>query len=193
MKLGAAWTGDSLMTSFSTERLSVVTFTERPDLLPKVFAPEIQSAVPEFMRHDPIGALYFEKRSSRALRGVRPRGDRSCYPEIPLARAFSVPIAFRDGTAGRDELPDGGWDEIIRWAYFDRRSARRPTAVSALEIMVAPQHQRRGISQLMLTAMRANTRRLGFADLYGPLRPTDKHQVSQGNAGNNRTVVRLYG
>jgi GNAT superfamily N-acetyltransferase len=167
------------MTSFSTERLSVVTFTERPDLLPKVFAPEIQSAVPEFMRHDPIGALYFgkghlEHYGEFGLAAIDP-----ATPEIPLARAFSVPIAFRDGTAGRDELPDGGWDEIIRWAYFDRRSARRPTAVSALEIMVAPQHQRRGISQLMLTAMRANTRRLGFADLYAPLRPTEKEREPQ--------------
>ena len=28
----------------------------------------------------------------------------------------------------------------------------------------------------MLTALRDNARRLGFADLYAPLRPTDKHR-----------------
>ena len=42
--------------------------------------------------------------------------------------------------------------------------------------MVAPRLQRRGISRLMLTALRDNTRRLGFADLYAPLRPADKHR-----------------
>jgi hypothetical protein len=39
--------------------LRVSTFARRPDLLSKVFGPEIQSAVPEFMRHDPMGGLYF--------------------------------------------------------------------------------------------------------------------------------------
>lgn len=41
--------------------------------------------------------------------------------------------------------------------------------------MVAPRLQRRGISRLMMAAMRDNTRRLGFDDLYVPLRPTEKH------------------
>ena len=41
--------------------------------------------------------------------------------------------------------------------------------------MVAPRLQRRGISRLMLAAMRGNARRLGFVDLYAPLRPTEKH------------------
>jgi hypothetical protein len=41
--------------------------------------------------------------------------------------------------------------------------------------MVAPRLQRRGISRLMLAAMRDNARRLGFVDLYAPLRPTEKH------------------
>jgi hypothetical protein len=39
--------------------LAVATFAQRPDLLGKVLGPEIQSAVPEFMRHDAVGALYY--------------------------------------------------------------------------------------------------------------------------------------
>jgi GNAT superfamily N-acetyltransferase len=74
----------------------------------------------------------------------------------------------------RDELPDGGWDAVIHWADEDLRAALCATAVSALEIMVVPRLQRRGISRLMLTALRDNARRLGFVDLYAPLRPTDK-------------------
>jgi hypothetical protein len=155
--------------------LMVATFAQRPDLLGKVFDPEIQSAVPEFMRHDPVGALYYrdgqiEHYSEFGLVAIDP-----AEPARPVARAFSVPIAFRDGTSGREELPDSGWDAVIRWADEDRRAGRPVTTVSALEIMVAPRLQRSGISRLMLTAMRDNARRLGFADLYAPIRPTDKH------------------
>jgi GNAT superfamily N-acetyltransferase len=156
--------------------LAVATFAQRPDLLGKVFGPEIQSAVPEFMRHDPVAALYYgngqlEHYSEFGLVAVDP-----AEPDRPVARAFSVPFAFQDGTAGREELPDSGWDAVIRWADEDRRAGRPATAVSALEIMVAPRLQRSGISRLMLTALRDNTLRLGFADLYAPLRPTDKHR-----------------
>ncbi|MBV9586368.1 MAG: N-acetyltransferase [Alphaproteobacteria bacterium] len=159
---------------FPAERLVVATFAERPDLLGKVFEPEIQSAVPEFMRHDPAGGLYYGDGHLEHYREFGIVAFDPAAPERPLARAFGVPFAFRDGTTGRDELPERGWDEIIRWGYLDRTAGRRPTAVSALEIMVAPHLQGRGVSQLMLMAMRDNARRLGFADLFGPLRPTLK-------------------
>ena len=92
--------------------LAVATFAQRPDLLGKVFGPEIQSAVPEFMRHDPVGALYYcdgqiEHYSEFGLVAVDP-----AEPDRPVARAFSVPFAFRDGTPGREELPDSGWDAV---------------------------------------------------------------------------------
>jgi GNAT superfamily N-acetyltransferase len=155
--------------------LVITTFAERPDLLTEAFGSEIQSAVPEFMRHDPVGALYYgdgqlDRYLDFGLVAVDPT-----QPERPVARASSVPFAFRDGTRGREELPDAGWDAVIRWADEDRRAGRAATAVSALEITVAPHLQRRGVSRLMLNAMRDNARRLGFADLYAPLRPTDKH------------------
>lgn len=153
--------------------LIVATFAERPDLLAKVFAPEIQSAVPEFMRHDPVAALYYGDGQLDHYRDYGLVAVDPAAPDRPVARAFSLPFAF-DGRRGRETLPDGGWDEVIRWAHRDRLAGRRATAVSALEIMVAPRRQGRGIAQSMLAALRANARRLGFADLYAPLRPSDK-------------------
>jgi hypothetical protein len=50
--------------------LAFATFVQRPDLLGAVFGPEIQSAVPEFMRHDPVAALYY--------------GQLDCYREFGL-------------------------------------------------------------------------------------------------------------
>lgn len=156
--------------------LTVATFAERPDLLGKVFGPEIQSAVPEFLRHDSTAALYYGDGRLGHYREFGLAAVDPAEPERPVARAFSVPFAFRDGTAGRGELPDSGWDGVIRWAEDDRHCGRRATGLSALEIMVAPRLQGRGIARLMLRAMCDNARRLGFADLYAPLRPTDKHR-----------------
>jgi GNAT superfamily N-acetyltransferase len=164
------------MTSDITQRLVVATFIERPDLRGKVFEPEIQSAMPEFMRHDWTGGLYYgegilEGYAEFGLVAVDP-----VEPDRPLARAFCVPFCFRDGRAQRAELPDNGWDAVITWGLRDRLDGRRPNAISALEIMVAPALHGRGVSQIMLSAMRDNARRLGFSELWAPLRPTDKHK-----------------
>jgi GNAT superfamily N-acetyltransferase len=164
------------MTETRVEGLAVTPFAERPDLLAKVFEPEIQSAVPEFMRHDLTGALYYgdgnlEHYVEYGLVAVDP-----AEPDRPVARAFSVPFAFPDRTRGRNALPDGGWDQVIRWGHQDRLAGIPATAVSALEIMVAPRLQGRGIAQVMLAALRDNARRLGFTELFAPSRPTDKHR-----------------
>jgi GNAT superfamily N-acetyltransferase len=158
------------------ERLTVVTLAERPELRDQVFGPEIQSAMPEFMRHDPIARLYYgDGRLDRYLEYGLAAVD-PAEPERPVARAFCVPFAFRDGRPERAELPERGWDQVIRWGDEDQLAGRRPNAVSALEIMVAPRLHGSGIAQRMLMAMRDNVRRLGFADLYAPLRPTMKEK-----------------
>ena len=160
--------------TFPAERFAVATLRERPELRPLVFSAEFQAGWPEFARHDPTAALYYGA-LDRYLDFVLVAIDREA-PERPIARACSVPFAFRDATSGRRELPPGGWDEVVRWADADWRAGRRPTAVSALEILVAPAYRGRGVSQLMLSAMIANTWARGFADLYAPLRPSDKHR-----------------
>ena len=161
---------------FPAERLVVATLRERPDLRGQLFSVEFQAGWPEFARHDPIAALYYGIGAlDRYLDFVLAAVDRD-QPERAIARACSVPFAFRDGTEGRNELPSDGWDAVIRWADADWRAGRRPTVVSALEILVQPPYRGRGISQLMLQAMIANTWTRGFADLYAPLRPSGKHR-----------------
>ncbi|HEY9410372.1 MAG TPA: hypothetical protein VIP77_12390 [Jiangellaceae bacterium] len=57
---------------------------------------------------------------------------------------------------------------------LDRAEGRRPTHVSALEIAIRPEHQGKGLSARLLAAMAGNARRLGFADLFAPVRPNAK-------------------
>ena len=60
--------------------LVITTFAKRPDLLREVFGPEIQSAVPEFMRHDPVAALYY---GDGRLDRYREFGLVAVYPAQP--------------------------------------------------------------------------------------------------------------
>ena len=159
---------------FPPERLAVSTLRESPELRSRIFSAELQAGWPKFAQHDATASLYYGA-LDRYLDFVLAAVDRE-EPNRVVARACSVPFAFRDGTAGRNELPADGWDGVIRWADSDWRAGRRPTVVSALEILIAPPYRGRGVSQLMLQAMLANTWARGFGDLYAPLRPNDKHQ-----------------
>src|SRR6202166_1150091 len=91
--------------------LEIFALRERPDLRPLIFASDLQSVWPEFMTHSAAAELYFgpsmfDRYLDYAFAGV---ADGKV-----VARAFSVPFAFTDGRA---ELPDGGWDQVIRWAH----------------------------------------------------------------------------
>jgi GNAT superfamily N-acetyltransferase len=151
--------------------LTIVTLAKYPDLRAAIFADAMQLPLwPEFMRHDPVADLYFgdtalERYLDFVLVGTE--GD-----EV-VARAFSVPFCL--GIEGRSELPDAGWDAVIRWAHEDHLAGAKPNAVSALEISLLPRVRGAGHSRAMLAAMKQNARARGFADLYAPLRPNQKH------------------
>jgi GNAT superfamily N-acetyltransferase len=151
--------------------LEIVTLRKRPDLRAAIFADDIQlPAFPEFMRHDRVADLYYAPRClDRYLDFVLVGLDDGRV----VARAFSVPFAFN--IAGRTELPDAGWDAVIRWAHEDHLLGREPNAVSALDISLLPAARGAGLSRTMLQAMKANAGALGFSDLYAPLRPNEKH------------------
>ena len=150
--------------------LDIFTLRERPDLRPLIFASELQSVWPEFMRHDAAARLYFapsifERYLDYAFAGV--------VDGKVVARAFSVPFAFN--TEDRAELPDGGWDEVIRWAHDDSMTGRAPTTLSALEISMLPEARGAGNSLALLSAMKACAKARGFAELFAPVRPNQKH------------------
>ena len=150
--------------------LEIFTLRERPDLRPAIFLPDLQSVWPEFMRHDATAKLYFAPSQFEAYLDYAFAG---VADGKVVARAFSVPFAFN--VDGRDELPDGGWDEVIRWAHEDRMIGRASTALSALEITLVPEARGGGNSIALLNAMKCCARANGYKALFAPVRPNQKH------------------
>jgi len=150
--------------------LDIVSLRDRPDLIPQVFSPELDGIWPEFMRHDATAMLYFGR---PAFDHYTDCAFAALAGDEVVGRAFSIPFAF--GIEDRTELPDAGWDEVIRWGHEDRMLERRPTTMSALEIALLPKARVPGSSRAMLDALKACARRKGFGELYAPVRPNQKH------------------
>jgi len=153
--------------------LQLVTLRARPALRSQVFSEPFRAAWPEFMLHDPAASLYFDKPNFDAYLETAFAVVDTAQPDIAVGRAFAVPFVF--GEPGRDQLPDSGWDEVIRWGHQDQALGRQGNALSALEIMLLPTHRGRGSSAVVLRAMADHARARGFREFFAPVRPTVKH------------------
>ncbi|MDP9819608.1 N-acetyltransferase [Spirilliplanes yamanashiensis] len=146
--------------------LDIATVADRP-----VDRAPLDGHWPPFMTNDPTSGLYYGYVDEHFPEFCLVALDRATGR--PVAKAYSVPLSFAGDIAAG--LPDGGWDWAIRQSAHDRLSGAQPTIASALEILVHPELRGGGLSGVMLAAMRDNARRLGFADLVAPVRPSGKH------------------
>lgn len=87
-----------------------------------------------------------------------------------IATGHTVPFVW-NGTA--DDLPLK-LSGILGRGLEAHRQGRRPNTLSALAAIVAPDHQRKGLSREVLRAMRALAARHGMHSLVAPVRPTLK-------------------
>lgn len=126
---------------------------------------------PEFMRHDPIGGLFYSNVETLFSEFVIIAQDDA--GEV-VASAYSIPFVLGD-----DVLPDNGWDFVIRNGLLASLGDHEPDSISAVEIAVRPDRQGTGISRQMLVAMRDNAARCGFAELVAPVRPNGKHDINE--------------
>src|SRR5215813_1139257 len=156
--------------AFPTVNLEIFSLRQRRDLVPAVFADDLDAVWPEYMQHDAAAKLYFGR---GAFDGYLDYAFAGLIDGKVVGRAFAVPFAF--GVEGRTELPDGGWDQVIRWGHEDRAIGRAPTTMSALEISFIPQARGGGHSRMMLEAFKACARKMGFAEIFAPVRPNQKH------------------
>ncbi|MFC0533735.1 N-acetyltransferase [Phytohabitans kaempferiae] len=147
--------------------LQMVTLAERPDLTPLL--DDLLGTWPRFLHHHPLSTLFYSS--------VAPRHPGFCLVAVErgqqgrlVAKAYSVPVAWPPGT-----LPAEGHDAAIMAAAGDLLDGRPGLIVVALEVTVAAEWQGRGVSRIMLDALRANAARHGFGAILVPVRPTHKH------------------
>lgn len=146
--------------------LRVFTLAERPDLESRArsIGPTV---MPEFMHHDAaINRFWNDLFTDFAAFQVAvcDKGDRV------VAAGNSVPL-FWDGSL--DGLP-GSLGETIERGLSGLEAGRAPTVSSALLAAVAPGQQGRGLSSVVLRAMKETAARQGLSALIAPVRPTLK-------------------
>jgi GNAT superfamily N-acetyltransferase len=147
--------------------LQISTLADRPELAPTLW--NMDHTWHEFMLNDPIADLFYAIAESVYAEYVLVAED-DADPGRLVARGCMIPYRA-DGA----ELPDDGWDGVIRRGWLTRERGEQPDGVSALEISVRRDLQGKGLSSVMLTAMRDHAARLGFAELVAPVRPNRKH------------------
>ncbi|MDX6301770.1 MAG: hypothetical protein QOF53_2984 [Nocardioidaceae bacterium] len=149
--------------------LSIFVLADRLDLVDAMW--DMPNSWPEFMRHDPIGELFYGNAETRFPEFVLLAQDDA--GEV-VACGYSVPFVLGD-----DPLPDNGWDCVLRNGLLTSVRDQKPDAISAVEIAVRTDRQGTGISRQMLAALRDNAARHGFSELLAPVRPNGKTDVHE--------------
>jgi GNAT superfamily N-acetyltransferase len=144
----------------------VVSLEQRPELLEPLLE-LLAVGWPEFMQHDPTAKRY-EARLAGELGAfqlllVDEKGDLG-------AAGVSIPFVW-DGTVGG--LP-AGWDAVVERGIGDRERRRRPTALSALSVTVAPDRLGQGLSRLVIEALKLTATDAGLERMVVPVRPAAK-------------------
>jgi GNAT superfamily N-acetyltransferase len=146
--------------------LRVVSLAERPDLEDAM--DRHNGAVwPEFMLHDPVaGRLWHHLYGPFAewQRLILDSDDRI------VAALNSAPLWWDGADAG---LP-AGWDDQFERSVADNAEGRLPNTLGAIQIVVAPDEQGKGLAAVTLGVMRAIALEAGFGSLIACVRPNHK-------------------
>ena len=152
--------GHHSLTVLYGSRVQVFTAEERPELWEQCAA-VFDGVWPEYNRHGDVSARYFGALVPRYARWQLLLVDPDT--EVVVGRGRTIPFAW-DRTL--DDLPAG----IDAAGMRAIEEAGRPTALSALAAEVAPDHQGRGISSVVLRATPGSIARCaGSPNVEGPL------------------------
>ena len=146
--------------------LQFPTRAERPGSLPH--AAGMSGIWPEFLYHDPV----LERLLGRVI-GDHPEFQFYAWDEEReevVAVGMAVPVAWDGDPAG---LPDEGIDAVVEARCAE--DAPEPTALCALQIVIAAEVRAQGLSSRMIRRMAEIGRDHGLGSLVAPVRPTQKH------------------
>ncbi len=144
--------------------LEIFTLAERPDLERALRS--LPDGFPEFMHHDAVVQRYWE----RLFTDFAAFQIAVCDGGEIVAAGNCIPVSW-DGTI--EGLPEG-LDGVLERGMEDRERGRVPTVVSALLALVPPARRGRGLSGVVLTAMKGVAADHGLSALIAPVRPTLK-------------------
>ncbi|WP_052423015.1 hypothetical protein [Nonomuraea candida] len=147
--------------------LQITTLAERPEFTASLW--DMDHTWQPFVLNDPIADLFYAFATTTYRDHVLVADDDS-EPGRLVARACMIPFVREGG-----ELPDDGWDGVIRSGRLARERGLAADAVSALEITVRRDLQGKGLSSVMVAVMRDHAARLGHRELVAPVRPNHKH------------------
>jgi len=147
--------------------LRVFTLAERPDLESKVRS--LPDTFPEFMHHDATVNRYWSSLFTY-FSGFQ---IAICDAEDRVVAAGNCIPVFWDGTA--EGLPSG-LDGVLERGVEDLKRERAPTVLSALLALVPHAHRGRGLSGVVLGAMKTVASERGLEALIAPVRPTLKER-----------------
>jgi GNAT superfamily N-acetyltransferase len=142
---------------------------ERPDLSDRA-REATQDVWPEYNRHGDVLNEYWGD-----LDDVFPDFQFVVYDEEEdevLAQGHTIPFAW-DGTVGG--LP-AGIDGLVMDGFGLAHGGGKPNALSAAAIEIAPRHQAKGLSRVLLEEMTRIAAAQGFSDLLAPVRPSWKER-----------------
>ncbi|GIF50785.1 hypothetical protein DFJ67_0537 [Asanoa ferruginea] len=148
--------------------LEIVSIAERPDLASSL--DNFPDCWPEYMAHQRLSHLFYDH--------IAPAHPAFCLVAVDqansdrlLAKAYAVPLSW---PAGPDWTPPAdGHDAVILQAAADLFDRRPATIAAAIEITVQTHARRRGLSALMLEALRQRVAARGLPVLLAPVRPTE--------------------
>ena len=141
---------------------AVVSLAERPDLDRPL---GLERVWPEFVTHGDVTNLYWDR----------------LYEDLPefqlvlvddesgevLGRGNTIPFEWDGSVSG---LP-AGVDGVLERAF---EAGGTPNTLSALVAIVAPEHQGKGLSAVVIKGMRGAAAQHGLGSLVAPVRPTRK-------------------
>ncbi len=147
------------------EGLTAHTLARRPDLESRLRS--LPDTFPEFMHHDAAVNRHW----SGLFTDFADFQIAVCDLEERSSRfGHCIPVSW-DGTT--EGLP-AGLDGVLERGFEDLQFGRAPTVVSALLALVPHAHRGRGLSGVVLTAMKGVATERGLGDLSAPVRPTLK-------------------
>jgi hypothetical protein len=146
----------------------VVRYAARPELR-SVMDQVNDEPWPEFMRHDVVSNSLWNR-----LYEVFPDFQFGLVESSSgrmVAMANSIPLAWNGDPCS---LPDDGWDWAMAQGFDDHKQGRRAQTLSALCISITRDFRGKGLSSVIVQAMRRIAMQFGMERLVAPVRPNLK-------------------